>query len=235
MNLLLAAVLLMQDKAAEDVFGKITASIEKAKTVQVKLAVKIGDLAEGSTEEGTVTLLIGDRNRFRVSTKEKYQNKGDLQAKEIEGEYGCDGASLWSSAGRRVEAAPPLLDAWYRTAISRIGYSQAYLLKLRFGLSEQAKDRFPDLEKMLEIDDIKSGPDESGAKTLTYTVAVKSLRSADTYIDRYKIKIWYDAKSLKMIKRTVKSRDESSSESYESFVFDADIPDEKFKLPEEKK
>jgi outer membrane lipoprotein-sorting protein len=52
------------------------------------------------------------------------------------------------------------------------------------------------------------------------------------------VRLWYDPKTLKLLKRTVdfgkKDSQGTIRESYEEFTLNADIPEEKFKLPAEK-
>jgi len=56
------------------------------------------------------------------------------------------------------------------------------------------------------------------------------------------VKVWYDPKTLKLLKRYYQIRERDGGpvrstlvETYDDFALDVDIPDEKFKLPEEKK
>jgi outer membrane lipoprotein-sorting protein len=92
--------------------------------------------------------------------------------------------------------------------------------------------------EILKMSDLKQGEDDGVLKTPTWTVTVsKTLMPAAS--KPMPIKLWYDPKSLKPVKRTatiMKGDVEVKwSETYENITLNADIPDEKFKLPEEKK
>jgi outer membrane lipoprotein-sorting protein len=101
---------------------------------------------------------------------------------------------------------------------------------LGYGLAvTDKKNQEPDLRAAFRPMSIEAGDDNQGAKTLVYT-----LRDG---LDA-KVKVWYDPKDFRLLKRTItSSRQEQGAyvETYSEFVIDADIPDEKFKLPEEKK
>lgn len=76
--------------------------------------------------------------------------------------------------------------------------------------------------------------DENGAKLLTYKIRYHEEEWGD-------VKLWYDALSHKPLKRQIRhefwpvgDNGQTQTESIEQFILDADIPDEKFALPEEK-
>ncbi len=225
----LSLAFLCQEKAAEDVLKRLIEPIEKAKSMRIGLTWKAGDPAVGDTMDGSNTLLWKEGSKVHLTAK--LRNKG----REHEWTTICDGVKTWSSQeGQRKDA--PLMPEGTQKAIGTIGFTQMGFLLMRFGMRADPKGP-PNLGNLLEVSNVQSGPDEQGAGTLTYDVLVKEPGGGDTALDDYKIKVWYDRKSLKLLKRAVTSNDRSipNTEEYRDLAIDVKIPDEKFKLPEEKK
>ena len=96
----------------------------------------------------------------------------------------------------------------------------------------------PNLPELLKMSDLKHGEDDGALKTLSWTVTV-----SNTFMPAVSkpvpVKLWYDPRTFKPVKRTltnVKGDVEVKwAETYENVTYDEPIPDEKFKLPEEKK
>ena len=81
-----------------------------------------------------------------------------------------------------------------------------------------------DHESMLALSDVQAAADDGGLKTLTYKVGYFNAR------------LWYDPKTSLPVKRVRESKVLGSvTEVYEEITLNPDIPDEEFKLPEEKK
>jgi hypothetical protein len=119
----------------------------------------------------------------------------------------------------------------FETAFPRAGMFLAFFMTQRPSAVEGKKGQ--DLKKLFEVSDFKQGEVES---SLSYT-----LRFPETEPDMVaSCVLQYDPKTLKLLgrKMTVKRRgmDEGVfTDTYDEFALNADIPDEKFKLPEEKK
>jgi hypothetical protein len=83
------------------------------------------------------------------------------------------------------------------------------------------------------LSDFRAGEPEGSVSTILYKL------SDQEHVATLQVKVWYDPKIVKLVKRTLDGemlgKKWSSTESYEDFSIDADITDEKFKLPEEKK
>ena len=93
-----------------------------------------------------------------------------------------------------------------------------------------------DLRQVLELGAFRFGDSDGGSRTLLYSVRAKAAPKAEN-VDPYEIKTWYDPVTFRLLKRAVEPSDRrlSTTEVYENFALNADIPDEKFKVPEEKK
>ena len=74
MYLLLAASVLLQDKTAEETFKKIEEQFEKAKTISVRLKIKVEE------EHTSVVFLAGEGNKFGFKTETLRAEIGSLLA-----------------------------------------------------------------------------------------------------------------------------------------------------------
>jgi hypothetical protein len=90
-----------------------------------------------------------------------------------------------------------------------------------------------DFQNTLAVSDLKTGPDEGNAKTLSYRL--KRLKypkdpGPETFAN---VKVFYDPKTFHPLKRvyTQEGREGSTTETFEELVLDEDIPDEKFAIP----
>jgi outer membrane lipoprotein-sorting protein len=231
MNLLLAATLLMQDKAAEETWKKIEDTVLAAQTVRIKFQwdpeMKEGAL-KGKDAYASGVLLIKQGNLVSLRTDVKVEDR------TIEVEIQSDGSSLY----RKLDAfeahrdpVPPSIGRGLLVSSIRTGIP----MSVSFSRLGNSKVGTEDLEKYLahpvSVSDLREATDDKGAKTLTYKIKVRPGRTSS-------IKVWYDPKSFLLQKRTIRDEDRDSgtiTETFEEIVLNADIPDEKFKLPEEKK
>ena len=66
------------------------------------------------------------------------------------------------------------------------------------------------------------------------------LEGKGLFVFKAKVKLWYEPKTLRLLKREVRLKEKDSenedvfSETYEEFALNTDISDEKFNLPEGK-
>jgi outer membrane lipoprotein-sorting protein len=228
MKLLLAAVLLVQDKSAEEMFKKIEDGIETAKTVRVVFHCAGQAPLPGGDQEvkSTGTLLLKEGNRINIF------QRITAGGQEQELRHISDGATLlrrWPGGLEDTNKTPDTLSANVGIALART-WAQA-----SFGGSGgpgSLTGKKLDLREKYQVSDFKTEPDEKEAKVLSYKVTPKRG-------DAMQITLFYDPQKLVPLKRTIRTLkpDEvmTLTETYEEFVLNADIPDEKFKLPEEKK
>lgn len=239
MNLLLAAVLLMQDKTAEETFRKIEETIEQATSLKVRITytMELPTKFPGSPAQQMSTkaeILIADRNRVRVVVDPNPMFKGgrtDLSVRS-------DGKLLRvvdpgedASEGK----APQTTTSGFKTLLGRAGYfgSQDLVPK---GLMAAGEDpdlaRFlrKDLKKELALSGLEAARDTDG-DFLKYTVH-----------GQIPMRLWYTPKTHLPARRIWElpfpvpgNLVIRCTEVYDEFTLNADIPDEKFKLPEEKK
>ncbi len=248
MNLLLAAVLLMQDKAAEETFKKIEEQIQKAKTVSIKYKEeafnKWGEKEQILYRSGTI--LLGESDKVSIRTSVLGKRWEDTS----EGEHALvsDGKLLSACSEFRVKSSNTLLRntifpsqpcrSTFRgdlaTTLARAG--TAHCSSIAFGLptigGTKVQQEESVIPKAIVCSDMKFDGEEGDAKILAYTLQVFSFTQG-VFVE--KVRLWFDPKTYKLLKRGIVQGEHSRTETYEEFTLNADIPDEKFKLPEEKK
>src|SRR6476620_4302343 len=103
MNLLLAAVLLMQDKTAEDSFNKIEEQILRSKTLRVEFILSTEDGGKKRASPGSLLLKEGNKVHFSMDTGET------LGPQKLVATALCDGTMMlqaYGPLGRSDEAVP---------------------------------------------------------------------------------------------------------------------------------
>jgi len=240
MNLLLAAVLLLQDKVAEETFKKIELATMNARTLSMKFEFQDPDRqVQGS---GTV---LAKANKLNLVYQAQAFVDGKIQGGKTH--LMCDGQNMvkvTSSGARQVNVINVVA-----TAILRTGFSRLMAAFDNLGSDPGAEEKevplhpgASDLKAVdpahtFEVKGIATGDDDGEIKTLTYFMKEKGHTKA------YAVRVWYDPKTFALRKRTVtgsmgfggKGPETTVTETYEEFTLNADIPDEKFKLPQEKK
>lgn len=145
-----------------------------------------------------------------------------------------DGSSLYRKLdvlGARRDSVPPSLGRGFLVSSIRA----SIMMSVGWSQLGRPKVSTEDCEKYLAnpvaVSDVQEAPDDNKVKTLTYKIKVRPGHTAS-------IKVWYDPKTFVLQKRTIRDEDRDSgtvTETFDEFTLNADIPDEKFKLPEEKK
>jgi outer membrane lipoprotein-sorting protein len=228
MNLLLAALLLMQDKTAEETFKKIEETVVAAKTLtstfDVKLVKETG--GEESVFKGTVLFKSGNRMRCDAA-----MFRGGSQKQMM---FVSDGSKVGALLDGR-NSQPKETSKDFNAALTLL-FTRAGVFHFIGGITPLFFGDGLNLEKAPSVAEFKTGEDDGNMKTLHYKTIITPLVAPPATLD---VRLWYEPKSLRIVKRTVSYRSETVSrlfnEIYEEFTLNADIPDEKFKLPEEKK
>ena len=215
-----------EGRSAEETFRKIEETIEKAKTLSIKFGreretshfsrkplgvfLQSGKRAWYSEDvlSATETWCVSDGTRVQCTRPHLYD----------EGILGRFKAYERGSASESLERNLKIM-------LSRAGFTM--------GLASIALEPGQDLDfsKELAVSGFRFGEKNGMTNTLLYTLrAGKDSRPTE-------VTLWYDPKSLKLLKRKTADRLKDGRaityiESYAEFTLDADIPDEKFKLPE---
>jgi general secretion pathway protein G len=234
MNLLLAALLLMQERTAEETFRKIEEIILEAKTVVVVFSTdaihisgqnKIGFACSGS-------LLLKEDRRVRAEMTRSGSSGGN-DSRQIQ----SDGEEFYALLGQDATMRPAHDTGSTRVQFSRrmkIGFARLGAFQILGGPACStvlySPNEFPevDLRDRFRVSEFKEEAAEKDAKGITYTVILP--RRTETC----EMTLWYDPATFVPIRRTQIMRwrggDFTLTEKYSGFTLNADIPDEKFKL-----
>jgi|SRR5579862_536817 len=230
MNLLLAALLLMQDKTAEETFKKLTEILEKANSITVRRSTKGDSVAPNSKPNSEILLLLKEGNKVRFEAR--FPNMPKEEAGETVMWLVSDGKRMMYRFGPtdspQVKDTPPNLRA---KLIEVLTYTDLSIGSYFTFLQATTRSVNPEPSDIVEVTKLAHGAEDGTVRTLTCRMIVAKKDFAD-------IRLWYDPKTWKPIKRTTTLLPPGHStliETYDEFTIDADIPDEKFKLPEEKK
>jgi outer membrane lipoprotein-sorting protein len=232
MDLLVATVILCQDKTAEDTFRKIEETIQKAKTLSIKFHFKAAKLTSDEELELDGTFLSKDGNRIRLECSTL---RGELKRElPIIVSDGSRVASFADGKIRQEKEASHNFNATLAVLTTRGGVV-SLMAGIQSLLVGEKKDT-PNAGEAMSITEIEMGEDDGAMKTLNYKTVIKLPPSRTASVE---VRLWYEPESLKLVKRTMSHKGKSGSgtitETYNEFTINADIPDEKFKVPEEKK
>jgi len=222
---LLSLLLLVQGQNAEETFKKIEDQIVTAKTLEVKFTLGSGAAGDVDGEKAvrmSGTLLLKDGNKGLLTHR--------TTPFPIDTTRLSDGKRI-RTAGLKFETdTPENFKEGTLLGLARAGMMPTMFLAFQMlDIGEQEKS-FQAFVKTLRIEKIQQGEDDGAVKTLTYAVRV-----ADAYqpnkAETLEARLWYDPKTFKILKRTMTSGGKVLLETYEGWVFNAELPDEKFTLP----
>lgn len=226
MGTLLAMALVLQDKSADETFKKIEETIGKAKTLSVKFTYS--DTHGDDKTEGRGTLEMKDGNRLRLL--HSLRSGGRDFAFNIH----SDGSTLTLPLGQLPEPrrVPKTLKKGISRAIARAGLTESWFPLRRATAAESVEEVETNLENLFEVFDVKFAVEEGAAQALTYGMLDATSKC------RFTAQLWYNPKTHIILKRTLERSGSKgpirSTETYEEFALDVEIPDEKFKLPDPK-
>lgn len=238
----------MSDPKAEEAFRRIEERLRTSKTLALSFRSSLGSLTEEATLRMQGSLHWAGEGRMRYDVR--------LSSKHSSMEYPIlavtDGAVTrvkWPTS-HRIQAAKPE-EVWRGRTVSELRTSPEFREHMvrqlaAFGLSGPAMPRRDDHLSLTE--DRPSwctsaydlpwnrvqagafrGPSvEEGVEALTFKVKVEGLEP------RYQVKLWYDPKTLRLVRRTLELPTCPSlvlTEIYDEWGLDVDVPAEKFTLP----
>ena len=219
----------IRSRIAEDTFTKIEENIAKARTVSAM--IKYDWYRKEKNEDakrfhGSGTLLLKEGNRLSMIL-----NGFDADEMKVENVVNCDGSTFFSH-GR--------LWNWSGGATlgNRTGVKDTFTRVFCRGGAIFALDCWRQLpygaDKLTSAAEFSELDEDKGGSTLSYKLS--SSLEAGVAIE---VKVWYDPKDLKLLKRTLEIKGVNTvgsfTETYDEFVLNADIPDEKFVSPKEKR
>jgi hypothetical protein len=226
MNLLLAAVLLLQDNTAEEAFKKIEEVIEKTKTLSMDVylgqlgGINGGDEAPSITyATGSALFKEGNRALFRMTTirGRQFSNWGII----------VDGDSMFRAF--KAEASPPKLSQVLKRSITRGGILETLKVSALRNMHSTRENQIEGMATPIEVSNFSSITDDDEKSARTFSYKSKAANTSDFK----EVQVWYNPKDhhLVMVRITVGI----SPETYQKFLYNPDIPDEKFKIVEREK
>jgi hypothetical protein len=212
-------------ETAEETFNKMDEQLRSAKTLKVKFRFDFtrGDKKPDFESKPAPTLMMKGADRICVEPPPAT----DKEKADLEGAV-ADGKTV-----NGQKAYPPkVFRDDIMTGLTRTGVS----LALYFGGSARMDgDKVVDarVEDGMELSKATLKGQDTLGRIITYTVTFNDREVVD-------VTLWCDLKTRLPRKRIASTRGAGQNlqhfcEFYEDWVLNADIPDEKFKLPEKKK
>jgi outer membrane lipoprotein-sorting protein len=220
MIILIALTIWLQEGTAEESYRRIEETLEKAKSLSVnyKIELATGDLKM----TGSGTILLKEGNRLKVTLSSGGAGIAKLDASSV-----SDGSTIRSLPKRPGSTetewvTPKTLNERVTVALLRSGCFELHRLPGRM----RGYDTNP--KESLVISDLRRGDDDSGLRTLVYTLQEGSGRG--------EMRVWIDPNTWLLRKRVftipAQGRQPPSTvtETYETFAVNSEIPNDVFKL-----
>lgn len=205
-------------ESTEETFRKIEESIEKANTLSVTFLC-VGP--EGFRCTGTLLLKEGGCFNFAAHTRRGVREEDVTRI--------CDGTRISSRNGEgdiTLSDVPKVQRGSAAPVFARLGAFMGSELAGYPGLHPEE-----DIKKVFAIKDVREGEDDQDAKTLLYSIR---LLRAPPQIGDIDVKLWYEPKSYKILKRVIGLSKQNIVgtfvENYSEVIFNKSIPDNKFKI-----
>ncbi len=219
MNILLALAISLQEGTAEDSYRRVEETLQKAKSLSMKYTLDLAIGGQKMTASGI--LILKEGNRLKIAVSMKGAGGPNQEASVV-----SDGSSVRSlpkppGATEAEWSVPRTLNESVIVAFLRVGCLDLHRLPHRIHDFEN------DPKVSLVVSGIRRGEDDSGLRTLLYTLQEGSGRA--------EIKVWFDPKAWILRKRVLTLPAQNGkpqaivTETYEPAV-DAEVPDDVFKL-----
>jgi outer membrane lipoprotein-sorting protein len=245
MNLVVALVLLLQDKSPEEVLQSITGKLDSAKTLNLKVSVEGASRGDGDTwSQSSWTLLMKDENKVRFTLNSR------SSAGEQEALYVSDGKTtrvVFKRSGAPTTSSketPRNLVPSLKEAILRGGPDLLFVLLF-------ITDNLQPEKQTGSISNLKLSSAQKESHVLEYKfIPATPWTEYIGKVESTEVMLTYDPKTFQPIKRYIHSKREEkhkgvrtcppiypdveswTTEAFDALTLNADIPDEKFKLPE---
>jgi hypothetical protein len=229
MNLLLIA-LLVQDKIALDSFKKAEESLEKAKTLQVVIS-------RTSTSKPLLTLKLKEGNKLCLRVEEA---GGTLRHASVFSDGNEMSITTPPSRLANRRKTPPSLEAAAKVALFRGGFDGLHSLIEGLLRKADESDKGFDFKTMFGVSELARTDPGDATETFHFTLT-KRVTWRDPILGEsgwvgVRLRVKSDGSQLlDRAESGVGKVSWSDAETYKEFILNADIPDETFKFPEEKK
>jgi outer membrane lipoprotein-sorting protein len=213
-----------EDPAAR-ALRKIQAVIFNSKTIRVKFDTEPPppDPNNGGLGSLKGEIFLKEGNKTKVVIEVPAPNGQPVKSQVVV----CDGKTVSGEFVHfeSLKDPPKVLQEMLQVSLSGPGVLIGSYV-IGYGLAmKQEKNQEPDLRKILHPMSIEAGEDEKGAKTVDFTLEGGL---------GVKVKLWYDPRDFRLLKRTITPRGEKQGsyvETFSEFVIDSELPDELFKVP----
>jgi len=230
----------LNSEVARRSFTKLEETLINAKTLSVRFRSDGKGPTDADKYEASGTMLLKEGNKAFIEARTiGNQEKAELvfvsNGSMVSSETTRWRTNVPDHPGVRDESAGPMSSGTLKTELSaglaRIGQSMSVT---QIMVRTNARGNF-NMRESNRPSEFQVGDNDGPYKTLTYR-----FRPEDSQCSVRETKLWYDPITYKLIKRRQVWKGEKGiegvlNETYEEFILNADIPDEKFKLPEEKK
>lgn len=222
--ILILALSLLQDKAAEELLKKVESVVAEASTVQADFTLE--GMPERPNEKApgvTGTIKIKKGNKVRISA--------ELAPPGVEKQL----LEIFSDGDRRLSALNGIVEtaASPKTFEADIRAVFGWVPVLSLVADNGAAVGVP-LRDFFKASDFKVGEDDGGLRTLDYSLSSKLSESA-----KAGVRIWIDPKTCLVTKRRISSPKDRSvtvmTETLAKVTLNAELSDDTFRLPEAKK
>jgi len=227
----------ISSERAQREFQKFEDAVQRARTIRMKYSLESAFVPPDGKEskvESSATLLVKEGNKAHFSGKFTWGGRTWDYIRVSDGSRFAKldlpvlGEAEWTSR----ETAPHFNSA-LRTLLLRL-YPQEALERL---YQEPPSRPEVDAESYL-VSEFQEAPELDGTRGLSFR-----LSGTGRLVDEIVVSLWIDVDASRLRRRQVMMKstegknkgDFTLTENYDEFTLNADIPDEKFKLPEEKK
>jgi len=231
MTMLLAAALLFQDPSAETAFKKIleTAMAAKSCVVDVKLHRSSKSAVKSDTYDAQSTMFLQDVNKAQWSfSKPGSDHPTTLVSDGARMKYESQDVTLGSASPKTLKS--DLTTSWVLLGNAGVAF---YVSALLAGSHPDEK-----FSEWFHASGFENGPPEGDVHTLSYTFTHVPKEAAGNK-GSFKVKLWYAPTTSKLNKRTwtgiIWGDEVTVTEIYERYSLNTEIPEEKFRVADEKK
>jgi len=227
MNLLLVAVMLLQDKDAEETFKKIEEKIGQAKSLRIKFHSDEEMSQSRKGPSGVLLLQSGNRARYTENPSTRSETWSVSDGKRVQSSRsGLYDEGITGPVPNGIAPASKDLKKNLEVLVSRAGCTLWGIASIAFQANMKS-----DFSQWIRVSRFKPGEKDGEAKTLSYLLEVGQKSRP------FNVTLWFDPESFKPLKRKIVYEVDGGTqvtmmETYDEFTFDPEIPDEMFKLPE---
>lgn len=234
MNLAMITALLFQAET-DEVLKKLELALKSARTLHVKFSaegIQGLDKKGPFSAEGSVFLREGNRIAFEGKMRSFDKRLSFLLISD-----GSEVVTRIDQAGAVKGKSPSQLGDDFIRLMVRVGPTRGFQT-MQFAASQPTYSA----ERLQEVDAWSAF--EAGRDGVLSTVSFKKATELEGVKHTGFAKLWFDATNGRLVKRSVERRTEGGkwgpsalnyTETITEFILNADVPDEKFKLPEGKK